>query len=247
MSDFSVIGIQANIGSQGSPVWLPTTTTVLPSPGTTQAIRFYNTNAAGLTTALASWPNMILPGSTGGVPYCYAYTSDSVGSGVLGSSGVPTGFSNASYNQFRIYWDNVGTFASAPILTMFPTTAHGAVTRDDGTILGGSTDTTSGGNAFSYFKANAWGQVTSAGAANAAPTNAPVVTDGTVGVVSPSGGADWLVHYQGLAGLNDFIQAPFTPVATTADTWYFMYALFAGPNLAPTVYSPTLTLGYSHS
>jgi len=141
----------------------------------------------------------------------------------------------------RWNWDAVGTFASAPIFTAFPDGTHGAITRGDGSLLGGhATDT--GATARSYLKGNAYGQV---GAPAAAPTNAPVVTDGTTGSVSPAAGAFWLVNFQGLQGNNDWITAPFTPAATTAGVWHLHFALFTGPNETPATYTVKMTLKYT--
>src|SRR4030066_1029104 len=180
MADFTTITLEMNTGSLGA----PTGTNVL---GAGRTLRFYNTNAAGLATASASWPQMIRPGSTQGVDYAYAYTADATGIGVMGSGGAPIAFDKANYLQARWNWDAVGTFASAPIVTAYPTTAHGAVSRGDGTLLGGhATDT--GATARSYLKINAFGRVVSAGAPAAAPANAPVVTDGATGSVSPTAG-----------------------------------------------------------
>ena len=146
--------------------------------------------------------------------------------------------------MFRLNWDASGTFASAPIYTGYPTTAHGAVTRGDGSVLGGqATDT--GGTARSYLKGNAFGRVTSAGAAAAAPTNAPAVTDGATGALTPTAGANWLTNYQGLQGDNDWIAFPSTPVAVTADTWNVMMALFTGPNMTPGMLLWQISLKYT--
>ena len=85
----------------------------------------------------------------------------------------------------------------------------------------------------------------SAGAPAAAPSNAPVVTDGTTGTVSPSAGANWLTNYQGLQGDNDYITAPFTPAATTADQWSLMMRLFTGQNMNPGAHTPVVSLKYT--
>lgn len=184
---------------------------------------------------------MLRPAATQTVPYQYAYTADAVGLLVLGAA-----FSNANYLQSRWNWDAVGTFASAPIFTAYPTTAHGAVTRGDASVLGGQT-TDTGGTQRSYLKANAFGRVTSAGAAAAAPTNAPVVTDGATGSLAPTAGANWLTNYQDLQGDNDYISFPATPAATVADTWNVMMALFTGPNMTPGMLLWQCSLKYTWS
>lgn len=229
MADFTTFALQANTGTNGVPVW---TSIGAAGSGTGVELRFSDVSTAG-ATASASWPFMTRPAATGGVDYIYAFSADTTSLGVLGStSSTPTAFTNASYLQFRWNWDALGTFASAPIYTAYPTTGHGSISRGDGSVLGGhATDT--GGTARSYLKGNAYGRVTSAGAPAAAPSNAPTVTDGATGSLAPTAGANWLTNYQGLQGDNDWITAPFTPAATTADQWNVMMRLFTGPNMTP--------------
>jgi hypothetical protein len=238
VADFTSFVLEANTGSQGTPTW----TSVLAAG---REVRFSDVSTVSLTTPSASWPFVTRPASgTSGVDYAYAATADAVLLGVLGSAGAPTAFTNASYLQYRWNWDAVGTFASAPIFTAYPTTAHGAISRGDGTILGGhATDT--GATARSYLKGNAFGRVTSAGAPAAAPANAPVVTDGATGSLAPTAGANWLTNYQGLQGDNDFITAPFTPAATAADQWNVMMRLFMGVSETPGTYTPQASLKYT--
>jgi len=85
----------------------------------------------------------------------------------------------------------------------------------------------------------------SAGEAAAAPAAAPVVTDGTVGAISPAAGANWIANFQDLQGDNDWIAFPATPAATTADQWNIEFALFTGPNMTPALYVVVLCLKYS--
>jgi hypothetical protein len=242
VADFSSFRFQANTGTNAAPVW---TSVPASGAGTGQEIRFSDVSNAG-ATASASWPFVTRPTSgTAGVDYAYVFTADTTSLGFLGStSTTPTAFTNASYLQFRLDWDNTGTFASAPIYTAYPSTAHGAVSRGDGSLLGGhATDT--GGTARSYLKGNAFGRVTSAGAPAAAAANAPVVTDGATGSLAPTAGANWLTNYQGLQGDNDFITAPFTPAATTADQWNLMIRLFTGANMTPGTHVPVVSCKYT--
>ena len=240
MSDFTTLTLDANVGNVGSPNWQ----NVL---GANREVRWHDTPSAGLTTASASWPYVTRPASgTAGVDYAYAYTADATGHGVYGggASSAPAAFATTQYLQFRWNWDNVGTFASAPIFTAYPTTAHGSITRGDGSLLGGhATDT--GGTARSYLKGAAWGRVASAGAPAAGPS-APAVTDGTTGSISPTAGANWS-GWQGLQGDNDYITAPFTPAATTADTWNLMMRLFTGANMNPGTHTPVVSLRYTYT
>lgn len=237
MANFTTISLDLNVGNTGTPSY--------------SAIGGANTEArwSDLDTqtnvASASWPAMIRPGATQIVPFLYAFTADATGQGVYSGAGsTPATFSKDDYLQARWNWDNVGTFASAPIFTAYPTTAHGSVTRGDGSLLGGhATDT--GGTARSYMKGNAFGRVSSAGAPAAGPSNAPVVTDGTTGSVGPTAGANWITNFQGLQGDNDYITFPNTPAATTADTQHVEVALFTGPNMNPATHVPVITLKYT--
>ncbi len=237
MADFTVFDLEANVGTQAAPTW----TDVL---GAGREVRWSDSSAQA-NVASASWPFVTRPVAPQGIDYAYAFTADATGEGVLSGAGsAPTAFNNADYNQFRFNWDNVGTFAGAPILTAYPTTGHGTITRGDGSLLGGhATDT--GATARSYLKANAFGRVSSAGAPAAAPTNAPAVTDGATGSLSPAAGANWLTNYQGLMGDNDFITAPFTPAAVTADQWQAMLRLFTGPNMSPGTLTPVISAKYT--
>jgi hypothetical protein len=198
-------------------------------------VRWSDNNAVPLNTAAASWPAMIRPAATAAVPYTYSFTADTTGLGVIDAgSGVPTAFAVADYKWAKWAWDNTGTFASAPIFTWYKTSSHDAATPADGSILGGhGTDSSSK----SYLKGNAFGRVDSAGAPAAAPAAAPAVTDGAAGALSPTAGANWMANFQSLNGDTQYILAPFTPAATTADHWSIMFALFVGPNMTPATYS----------
>lgn len=243
MADFTTARFQANTGTNGTPVW-----TAVPASGsgTGQEIRFSDVSTAG-ATASASWPYTTRPTSgTAGVDYAYVFTADTTSLGFLGtSSTTPTAFTNASYLQFRFDWDNVGTYASAPIYTAYASTAHAAISRGDGSLLGGhATDT--GATARSYLKGAMFGRVTSAGAPAAAVGSAPVVTDGTTGSVSPTAGANWSV-YQGLMGDSDYITFPSTPAATTADQINLMIRLFTGSSMTPGTITPCVSWKYTYT
>jgi len=235
MADFTVLKMEANHGTQAVPVYVE----VGPTAG--KEVR-WSDSALQNGIASAAWPAMIRPAATAIVSYTYAYTADAVGWGFISGQASPCpAYVITNFLWARWNWDALGTFASAPIFTAFPTTAHGAITRGDGSLLGGhATDT--GATARSYLKGNAFGQV---GAATLAPTNAPVVTDGTTGSVSPTAGANWLLNFQGLQGDNDWITAPFTPAATTAGVWHTHYALFVGPNMTPATWTPVFSLKYT--
>lgn len=241
MADFTTLKMEANHGILGTPVWVEV------GPTANHEVRWSDSETQK-NIASASWPAMIRPAATSIVSYTYAYTADAVGNGFLSNEGAIDcpAYSKDNYLWARWNWDNLGTFASAPIFTAYPTSAHGAITRGDGSLLGGhATDT--GATARSYLKGNAYGRVDSAGVPAAGPANAPVVTDGTTGSVSPTAGANWLTNFQGLQGDNDWITAPFTPAAVTADKWSLHFALFTGPNETPALYQVILCLKYTWS
>jgi len=241
LADFTTLQLQCNTGTNAVPVW---SNVPAAGSGTGQELRWSDVNTAG-STASASWPFMTRPGATAAVPYLYVFSADTTSLGVLGTtSSTPAAFSNASFLQARINFDGVGTFASAPILTAYPTTAHGAVTRGDNSLLGGNaTDT--GATARSYLKGNMFGRVVTAGAPAAAPLNAPVVTDGATGAVTPTAGANWATNYQGLQGDNDYLQFPATPAATTADNINIMLALFTGPGMSTGTFTNDVSVKYT--
>jgi hypothetical protein len=245
VADFTSLKFQLNTGTNAAPVW---TDVPAAGAGTGQELRYSDSSAQG-AVASASWPAVTRPTSgTAGVDYLYVFTADTTSLGVLGtSSTTPVAYSNtAQYRFLRLNWDNTGTFASAPIFTAYPSTAHGAVTRGDGSVLGGHASDT-GGTARSYLKGNAFGRVDSAGVPAAAPTNAPTVTDGSTGSLSPTAGANWLTNFQSLQGDNDYITAPFTPAATTADQWSLIIRLFIGANSSPGVSTPVISCRYTYS
>lgn len=240
MADFTTLTMQGNHGTLGSPVWVEV------GPTANHEVR-WSDSATQNGVASANWPAMIRPGSTSIVSYTYAYTADATGWGLLSGQASPCpAYAESNYLWARWNWDAVGTFASAPIFTAFPTTGHGSITRGDGSLLGGADpDTGSTPNERSYLKGNAFGRVDSAGVPVAGPTNPPAVTDGSTGSVSPTAGANWLANFQGLMGDNDYITAPFTPAATTADQWSLHFALFTGPNMTPATYTVVMTLKYT--
>jgi hypothetical protein len=235
--------MQANTGTNASAVW-----TDIPASGagTGQELRFLDVSTAG-STASASWPAVTRPTSgTAGVDYLYVFTGDTTSLGLFGTtSSTPVAYSNtAQYLFMRMNWDNTGTFASAPRFTAYPTTGHGSITPGDNSILGGNSSDTS---STAYLKGNGFGRVVSAGAPAAAPTNAPVVTDGTAGASTPSAGANWLTNFQSLQGDTQYIAFPSTPAATTADQWNLIIRLFLGANTTAGVATPVISARYTYS
>lgn len=236
MADFAAttgLVLQLNTGTNGAPVW-----TALNNGGTSGAneLRFSDSSAQG-AVASASWPYMTRPGSTQQVAYQYAFTADTTSLGLWGTtSTTPVAFvqDGTHYLSHRWSWDAVGTFASAPQFTAYPTNGHSNPSRGDNTPLGGNT-TDTGGTQRSYLKGVLWGRVTSAGAPAANPT-AFTVTDGSTGSVSPTAGANWSAN-QGLMGSIDYLAAAAVPAATTADSLVMMMTLFTGPNMATGTYN----------
>lgn len=245
MADFTTLRFQLNTGTNASPTW---TSVPAAGAGTGQELRFSDSSAQG-AVASASWPAVTRPISgTAGVDYLYVFTADTTSLGVFGNAtSTPVAYSNTSQYRFlRLDWDNTGTFASAPIFTAYSSTSHGAITRGDNSVLGGNT-TDTGATARSYLKGNAFGRVDSGGVPAANPSNAAAVADGMTGSVSPTAGANWLTNFQSLQGDNDYITAPFTPAATTADQWSLIIRLFIGANSAAGVSTPVLSSKYTFS
>jgi hypothetical protein len=239
MADFTTLRMEANDHSTGAPNWVEV------GPTANHEVRWSDQDNQK-NVASAAWPAMIRPAATSIVSYTYAFTADATGNGFYSQSGAVAcpAYDKDNYLWARWWWDNLGTFASAPIFTAYPTGAHGVIAPDDGSLLGGKIADT-GGAGYSYLKGNAYGRVVSGGAPAAGPANAPVVTDGTVGVISPAAGANWIANFQDLQGDNDWIAAPFTPVATTQDQWNIHFALFTGPNMAPALYTVVMSLKYT--
>lgn len=239
MADFTTLTMEANDNTLVAPNW------VVVGPTANHEVRWSDL-ATQKDIASAAWPAMIRPAATAIVSYTYAYTADATGNGFISQQGVVNcpAYDENNYLWARWNWDNLGTFASAPIFTAYPTNAHGAIVPDDGSLLGGKIADT-GGAGYSYLKGNAFGRVDSGGAPGAAPPAAPVVTDGTVGSVSPAAGANWIANFQDLQGDNDWITFPATPAATTADTWSLHFALFTGPNETPALYVVVMSLKYT--
>jgi hypothetical protein len=97
------------------------------------------------------------------------------------------------------------------------------------------------------LKGNAFGQQDSVAVPAAAPT-AVAATDGTTGTVSPTSGANWLsTEWQSLMGDSDYITAPFTPAATTANQWSVMLRLFTGAAMALGTHVPVISIRYTYT
>jgi hypothetical protein len=243
MADFTSVSLDCNIQSTATPTYQSLTAFAQSgAPSTGVEVRWSGTGTGLRSTGSASWPADIRPASTGIVAFTYVFTADTTGFGFYGGAGTsadPATWSNSNYKWSKWHWDNTGTFASAPIITAYDTSGDSTATSG---LLGGSSDTSSK----SYLKGNAYGDNTATmHVPAAAPTNAPVVTDGTGGALTFSAAGAWLTNYQDLRGDTDYIQNGATPSATTAQDWYFIWALFNGPGMTPSTYTPCLALRYT--
>jgi len=203
------------------------------------------------STASASWPSILKPASgTTLIDKMYAFSADTTGLVVTNYDGT-----TAHYLQFRINWDNTGTYNSAPIISAWkdntlpaasPGTQNSATVGGDGSsIINGTSGETSSTSA---LKANAYGQgLTSGGvqqtpSANAAGTLA--ATSGTAGAVSP-GSAAWLSTWQSLQAATQYIQNGGIPQAVTAGLWYFLMVLYIPAGLTGGTLLPVLGWQYT--
>jgi hypothetical protein len=246
MADFTSLQLEGNINGTATQNWHPLI-------GAGKELRLLDVNTGGQTTASASWSFVTRPASgTIAVDYYWVYDSDAIGGGIYGGStsavgtagAAPAAYATTQYLQMRWNWDATGTFASAPIFTAYATTAHAAITRGDGSILGGHASDT-GATARSYLKGLAYGSGATMQVPAAGPGSAPVVTDGATGAVT-AGAAAWSA-VQGLQGDNDYILYNNTPTALTAQVWYVQFRAFIGLNLTPGTLVPVLSLKYTYT
>lgn len=245
MTDFTTFKAQFNSVSDASPTWND-----MLFGSSNYEFRLCAASAGGASIASASWPIFAQPASVSVIPEMWGY----VGSDNSGGIKVATyDGTSAHYMQFRLNWDNTGTFASAPIISAWKNNTYPAAspgtqpTTGDGSsvINGHATDT----NSQSYLYANAYGQgLTSGGVQQTPGSNAGgTLTAGThsgAGAATP-GSAAWLATWQDLQAATDYIQNGGTPQATTAGLWYFLLAEFSGPNEKAGVLVPVVGVQYS--
>ena len=226
MTDFTTLKLQGNTGvSDASTTW----TDVLFGTAGYELRAALSGGGATTTTPSASWPSMLKPASgVTLVNQMWAFSADTTGLQINTYDGT-----TAHYNQFRISWDNLGTFASAPLISAWASSALPAASpgtqpgTGDGTSIVNGTAGESG--SLSLLKANAYGYgVDTAGvqqtpAANAAGTETVNGHSGAGGV-SPGTGA-WLATWQDLQAATDWIVDAVIPKATTAGYWYFVTIL----------------------
>jgi len=246
MTDFTTLKLQTNTGaSDASPTW---TDTLFGTAG--YELRAALTGGGQTTsTASASWPSMLKPASgTTLVNAMYEFSADTTGLLITTYDGT-----TAHYMQFRINWDGVGTFASAPLISAWGDNTLAAASP--GTQPGGQSGspiingTAGESGSFSLLKANAYGQgLTSGGsqqtpAANAAGTET-VNGHSAAGAETP-GSAAWLATWQDLQAATDWIVNGGIPQAVTANLWYFVLILRIAAGMTGGTLLPVL--GYQYT
>lgn len=246
MADFGAGGLmlQGNINGTATQNWHDLV-------GAAKELRVLDVSTGGQTTTAAAWPYVTRPGSgTAALDYYWVFDSDAIGGGIYGGStsaigtagNAPAAYATSQYLQMRWNWDNSGTFAGAPIFTAYASTAHAAISRGDGSVLGGHASDT-GATARSYYKALAYGSGATMQVPTAGPGSAPVVTDGATGSVV-AGATAWSA-VQGLQGDNDYITYNNTPTPATAQAWYLQFRAFIGVNMLTGTYTAVLAMKYT--
>jgi len=248
--DFTTIKAQVNTGTSpagegsGAATW-----TDLLFGTASYELRLCAAAAGGASIASASWPTFLRPGSTAIIPEMWGYFGSDASGGLKVTNYDGT---SAHYLQFRISWDSVGTFASAPIISAWKDSSLPAASPgtqpgsgDGSAFVNGQTTDTSN---TSYIKANFYGfGVDASGnqqtpSANAAGTL--TVTSGTAGAVSPGTGA-FLATWQSLQALTQYIQDGAVPKATTAGVWYGVLVFYCGPNMTAGTNVPVVGVQYT--
>lgn len=246
MADFTTFKLQGNTGaSDAAPTW----TDVLFGTAANE-LRMCAAGAGAGNILAANWPTFLRPNAVGVIPECWLYTVDGSG-GLKISTYDATG---AHYNQFRLNWDALGTFASAPLISAWkdntlpaasPGTQPSPLAGGDGTsvVNGHATDT----NSTSYLKAAVFGNgVTAAGATDNPGTNmgsTPGATNGSAGGLATVN-ATWTA-WQSLQAATAWVVNGAIPKATTAGTWNFLLALFSGPNQTGGTLTPVIGCSYT--
>lgn len=244
MSDFTTLKSQFNTGASDA----STTWTDMLFGTANYEFRLCGTGAGAGNIASASWPTYQRPNSTGVFPEMWGYVGSDNSGGLKLSTYDGT---SAHYMQWRINWDNTGTFAAAPIISAWkdntlPAASPGTQpgTGDGSAFVNGQTTDTSN---TSYIKANAYGQgVTSGGVQQTPSGNAGgtlAVTSGTAGAATP-GSAAWLATWQSLQAATQYIQDGATPAATTSGFWYVVFAFYTGPNMTGGTLVPVIGFQY---
>lgn len=244
--NLTTLVIQGNQNTDASPTWV----TLSAAGG---EIRWAADNAAYETTGASAWPLYDRDASATPVPMVYFFTADATGSKFDSYSTASPPASGRL--MLRVHTDSgeTGTWGSAPIITAYPDTSHGAVTTGNGSILGGSADTLTGGTYTSYLKGAAYG------VDNTAQTNAPSTLPGSVTAtswagsasVAPANATSWTA-WQSLQGDNHYITCNITPNANGGSVggaldWHFMIRLYNGPNMTTGTLTPVVSAKYTYT
>jgi hypothetical protein len=235
MSDYTNFYLDCNTAANdaATPVW---TTQVAPG-GVSGAneIRWCASGAGGSSTSSSNWPGFQRPASVQAVPELWACTANTTCAKVNTYDGT-----NSNARQFRWDFDANGTPVSPFQMSAFATTALPTPTAGSqpsspssdgsGIVNGQASDTSS----TAYLKGNAYGVGLTNGGSQQTPsagtTGTLAATSGTAGSVTP-GASAWLATFQSLQGWTQYILSGDTAKATTAGYWYFVLALYSGPNL----------------
>jgi|SRR3954470_9389328 len=245
MPNFTNIYLDVNAGisvTDASPTW-----NHLTPGGANHEMRACQAGAGGGSVASAAWALFARINSIALVPEMWAYPGSDNSGGLQVKTYDGTG---AHYNQFRINWDNLGTFAAAPFISSWKDNTYPAASPgtqpgvgDGSAIVNGSVDT---GNS-AYLKAAAYGVgLTAGGVADNPGSNMgsnPTVTAGSAGGLSTvlSTWSAW----QSLQAATQWIVNGAIPQATTAGTWNFLMALYTGPNMVGGTLLPVVGFLYN--
>lgn len=243
MADFTAIRSMWNSNTDASPTWNPVT---FGGSAGQQEVRWCAAGAGSATIGSAAWPQYARPASPGAVPELWYFTTSDNSGGVKIATYDGT---NGKANVGCIDYDNLGTFATAPTLTAYSSSAHNApvagtqpgAEAGSPIVNGHATDTSSK----SYAKANLYGDDQTGNPTAGSVGSSPSATTGTAGSVSP-GAAAWLAAWQDLQGSIDYITHRRTPAATTAGKIFFTIILFTGPNMSLGTITPVITFTYSY-
>ena len=244
MTDFTTLKLQVNTGaSDASPTW-----TDLLFGTANYELRAAISGAAG-NIASASWPSMLKPliGTTL-IGQLWGYFGSDNSGGLQVTTYDGTG---AHYNQFRINWDALGTFASAPLISAWkdntlPAASPGTQTSpgDGSNVVNGTSGESS---STSLLKGTAFGNgVTAGGAADNPGSNFgtnPTATSGSAGG-SATINATWLA-WQSLQAATQWIVNGAIPKATTAGTWNFLLAFYLAASMIGGILLPVLGFQYT--
>ena len=242
MTDFTTLKWQVNTGaSDAAPTW---SDELFGTAG--NELRVCGAGAGAANTSSASWPSYLRPLAAGVIPEMWGFSADAVGLKITTYDGT-----GAHYNQHRVNWDALGTFASSPLISCWKDNTFPAATpgtqpgqpADGSAVVNGSADT---GNA-SYAKGAMFGVgVTAAGAADNPSGNMgsnPLATSGSAGGLQTVAAA-WSA-WQSLQAATQWIVNGVIPKATTAGTWNGLLAWFTGPNQQGGTLLPVLGFQYT--